>query len=70
MKNKLRVYRATQGLTQEQLAERLGVSRQTIIAIESHKYLPSLGLAFSIARQFRVKIEDIFTDETEANYEP
>lgn len=47
-------------LTQEQLADKLEVSRQTIIAIESNKYLPSLGLAFKIASFFKIKIEDIF----------
>jgi len=60
MKNKLKVYRATLNLTQEQLAEKLEVTRQTIIAIESNKYLPSLSLAFKIAEFFKVKIEDIF----------
>lgn len=63
MKNKLKVYRAMHDFTQEQLAEKLGVSRQTVIAIESDKYLPSLGLAFKIATVFKVKIEDIFTNE-------
>jgi len=63
MKNKLKVYRALRDLTQEELAEAVGVSRQTIIAIESDKYLPSLGLAFKLARLFRVKVEDIFSDE-------
>lgn len=58
---KLKVYRAMHGITQEQLADKIGVSRQTVIAIESDKYLPSLGLAFKIARLFKVKIEDIFT---------
>lgn len=65
MKSKLKVYRAMNDLTQEQLAEKIGVSRQTVIAIESNKYLPSLGLAFKIARLFKVKIEDIFSDEGE-----
>jgi putative transcriptional regulator len=66
MKNKLKVFRAMHDLTQEQLAEKIGVTRQTVIAIESDKYLPSLGLAFKIAKQFKVKIEDIFSYE---NYE-
>lgn len=47
-------------LTQEQLARELGVTRQTIIAIEKGKYDPSLELAFRIARFFEVKVEDIF----------
>lgn len=59
--NKLKVYRAMHNLTQEQFAEKIGVTRQTIIAIESNKYLPSLGLAFKIAKLFKVKIEDIFS---------
>lgn len=61
VRNKLKVYRAMHDLTQEQLADKIGVSRQTVIAIESDKYLPSLGLAFKIAKLFKVKIEDIFT---------
>lgn len=60
VKNKLKVYRAMANLTQEQLADKIGVSRQTVNAIEANKYLPSLGLAFKIARLFKVKIEDIF----------
>ena len=63
MKNKLKVFRAMHELTQEQLADQVGVTRQTIVAIEKNKYLPSLGLAFKIARLFNVKIEDIFIDE-------
>jgi putative transcriptional regulator len=63
MKNRLKVYRAMHDLTQEQLADKIGVSRQTVIAIESNKYLPSLGLAFKIAKLFKVKIEDVFTSE-------
>lgn len=59
-RNKLRILRAMHNLTQEQLADRIGVSRQTVNAIESDKYLPTLGLAFRIARLFSVKIEDIF----------
>ena len=43
------------------LSDRIGVSRQTVIAIENNKYLPSLGLAFKIARLFKVKIEEIFS---------
>jgi putative transcriptional regulator len=67
MKNKLKVYRAMHNLTQEQLADKIGVSRQTVIAIESDKYLPSLGLAFKLVRLFQVKIEDIFSYEGEEN---
>ena len=60
MKNNLKVYRAMHDLTQEQLADKIGISRQTIIAIENNKYLPSLGLAFKISGLFSVKIEDLF----------
>lgn len=60
MRNKLKVYRATQDLTQEALAEKLGVTRQTIISIENGRHDPSLGLAFKIAGLFKVKIEDLF----------
>ncbi len=63
MQNKLKVYRAMHGLTQEQLAEQLGVTRQTVLAIEANKYLPSLGLAFKLAHLFQVHIEDIFNDQ-------
>jgi len=54
-------------MTQEELAGRVGVTRQTIIAIESGKYTPSLGLAFRIARTFNRGIEDIFTWEDESS---
>lgn len=67
MKNKLKVLRAMHNLTQEQLADKIGISRQTVIAIESDKYLPSLGLAFKIAKLFKVKIEGIFTYEGDEN---
>lgn len=60
MKNKLKVYRAMKEITQEKLAKGLGVTRQTIIAIENDKYDPSLALAFKMARFFEVQIEDIF----------
>jgi putative transcriptional regulator len=60
MKNKLKVYRAMHDLTQETLADKLKVTRQTIIAIEKGKYDPSLELAFKIAEFFDVKIEDVF----------
>lgn len=58
--NKLKVFRAIHNLTQEQLADKIGVSRQTVNAIEANKYLPSLGLAFEIANLFKVPIEEIF----------
>ena len=49
-------------LTQESLANKLGVTRQTIVSIENGKYDPSINLAFRIARLFNVKIEDVFDD--------
>lgn len=49
-------------LTQEDLAEKLGITRQTVIAIESNKYLPSLSLAFKLAKYFKVKVEDMFVE--------
>ncbi|USS41412.1 helix-turn-helix transcriptional regulator [Thermococcus aggregans] len=63
MKNRLRELREAKGLTQEELARALGVTRQTIIAIEKGKYDPSLRLAFKIAKFFKVKIEDVFIYE-------
>jgi putative transcriptional regulator len=60
MKNKIKVYRAMHNLTQEALAAELGVTRQTILAIEKGKYDPSLDLAFKIARFFGVSIEELF----------
>lgn len=65
MKNRLRVLRAEQGWSQADLAEKLEVSRQSINAIETGKFDPSLPLAFRIARLFTEPIESIFTDETE-----
>jgi putative transcriptional regulator len=67
MKNKLKVYRAMHNLTQEALADKIGVTRQTVIAIEANKYSPSLGLAFKIARFFKVGLEDVFTYEGRAD---
>jgi len=64
-KNRLKVLRAMRNLTQEALAEKVGVSRQTVIAIESNKYNPSLDLAFKLARLFEVAIEEIFFYEEE-----
>ena len=63
MKNKLRALRAERGWSQAQLADRLDVSRQTVNAIETGKYDPSLPLAFRIARVFAQPIEAIFDNE-------
>ncbi|MCY1200656.1 transcriptional regulator, y4mF family [compost metagenome] len=60
MKNKLRVLRAEAGWTQADLAERLGVSRQAVNALETEKHAPSLDLAFRISALFGRRIEDIF----------
>jgi putative transcriptional regulator len=60
MKNKIKIFRAMHDLTQDQLAQAIGVNRQTILAIEKEKYVPSLELAFKIARYFDVNIEEIF----------
>ncbi|HAV12803.1 MAG TPA: transcriptional regulator [Opitutae bacterium] len=62
MKNSIRELRDQRGLSQQALAEKLGVSRQTVISIEKGKYDPSLPLAFKIARIFRKRIEEIFKD--------
>ncbi len=67
MKNKLKVYRAIKNINQEQLANALDVSRQTISAIEKDKFSPSLELAFKLAIYFNVKIEEIFIYEKHAN---
>ena len=60
LENKLRVLRAVKDITQENLAHELGVTRQTIHAIEAGKYDPSLELAFKLARFFETRIEEIF----------
>jgi putative transcriptional regulator len=61
IKSNIRVLRATQKISQLQLAEKVGVTRQTINAIENNKYVPSLGLAFKIAEVFGVGVEEVFT---------
>ena len=63
MKNSLKELRTGAGWSQAALGEKLGVSRQTIIALENGKYDPSLKLAFSLARVFKCRIEDIFTHD-------
>ncbi len=60
MKNTLKLIRKAQGLSQQDLAERLGVSRQSIISIERERYDPSLELALKIARTFGTAVEEIF----------
>jgi putative transcriptional regulator len=65
MKNKLREMRAEKEWSQSDLAEKLEVSRQTVNAIETGRYDPSLPLAFKLARLFKVAIEDIFAPDRE-----
>jgi putative transcriptional regulator len=65
MKNRLRILRAEHNWSQADLAERLEVSRQSVNAIETGKFDPSLPLAFKLARLFNSSIETIFSDETE-----
>lgn len=60
MRNRLRLLRAERGWSQAELAQRLGVSRQTVNAIETGRYDPSLPLAFALARLFERTIEDLF----------
>ncbi len=62
MNNRLRVLRAERAWSQQDLADRLEVSRQSVNAIETGKYDPSLPLAFRLARLFNLPIESIFTD--------
>jgi putative transcriptional regulator len=63
VRNRLKVLRAERDWSQEDLAKRLEVSRQSVNAIETGKYDPSLPLAFKIARLFELSIEAIFSDE-------
>ena len=63
MKNRIKVFRAMHDLTQEELASKVGVTRQTVVSLEIGKYDPSIGLAFRIARLFNVSIEDVFEYE-------
>ena len=66
MKNRLRVLRAERDWSQAELADRVGVSRQTAHAMETGKYAPSLPLAFKVAKAFGLKIEDIFQFDEES----
>ena len=63
MKNRIAEYRKIEHLTQQELADRLGVTRQSVISLESGRYNPSINLAFKIARTFQKSIEDIFIYE-------
>lgn len=66
MKTKIKEFREKRGITQEALAKKVDVTRQTILFLEKGKYNPSLRLAYKIARQLNVKIEDIFSFEDES----
>ena len=59
-KNRLREFREKSKLSQEQLAERLLVTRQTIISVEKGKYVPSLELALKFSKEFKCRVEDLF----------
>ncbi|MFC1638978.1 helix-turn-helix transcriptional regulator [Patescibacteria group bacterium] len=59
--NRIRELRTERGLTQEDLADRVGVTRQTVIAIEKGGYVPSLDLAFRLAAEFGLGVEEVFT---------
>lgn len=60
IENKIKIFRAMHNLTQEDLADKVGVTRQTVIAIEKGNYTPSLELGFKIARVFNENIENLF----------
>ena len=62
MKNRIKVLRAGKSMSQEELAEITGVTRQTILAIEKNRYSPTLRLAFKIAKLFNKKIEEVFDE--------
>ncbi|MBV9270051.1 MAG: helix-turn-helix transcriptional regulator [Candidatus Eremiobacteraeota bacterium] len=64
MKNRLRVLRAEHDLSQAELADRLGIARQTVNALEAGKYAPSLPLAFKISKVFAKPVEEIFDSES------
>jgi putative transcriptional regulator len=70
MKNRLKVLRAEHDWTQADLADRAGVARQTIIALESGKYSPSLALAFTFSRIFNKTIEEIFQPDPPDTHPP
>jgi putative transcriptional regulator len=69
MKNRLKVLRAENDWTQAELADRIGVARQTIVALEKGKYSPSLELAFRLSKLFGKAVEEIF-DPEDANGQP
>jgi putative transcriptional regulator len=68
MKNRLEELRIMNGWTQQELADRVEVSRQTIISLENGRYNPSILLAFRLARLFKLQIEELFLYSEEENY--
>ncbi|MEW6504036.1 MAG: helix-turn-helix transcriptional regulator [Chloroflexota bacterium] len=70
MKNRLEQFRLQKGWTQQELAQKAGVTRQTIISLESERYNPSILLAFRLARLFGVPIEELFLYEDNLAEEP
>ncbi|MEW6180492.1 MAG: helix-turn-helix transcriptional regulator [Chloroflexota bacterium] len=70
MKNRLEQYRLQKGWTQQELAQKAGVTRQTIISLENGRYNPSILLAFRLARLFGVPIEELFLYEDNLPEEP
>jgi putative transcriptional regulator len=66
MKNRLKVLRAERDLSQAQLADLLGIARQTVVALEAGKYAPSLPLAFKIGKIFSKAVEEVFDPDSDA----
>ncbi len=64
MKNRLKVLRAERNWSQAELADKIGVARQTIVALEADKYAPSLPLAFKLSKLFHKTVEEIFISES------
>ena len=69
MKNRLEALRKQRGIRQDELADALGISRQTVSSLENGRYNPSILLAFKLSRYFQLPIEGIFTDEEETDDE-
>jgi len=70
MRNRIRELRARDSLTQDELAQKVGVRRETIVFLEKNKYNPSLKLAYDIARQFGCSIEEVFLFDQEDGSTP
>ncbi|MEO9170046.1 MAG: helix-turn-helix transcriptional regulator [Candidatus Baltobacteraceae bacterium] len=64
MKNRIKLLRVERDLSQAQLADELGIARQTVVALEAGKYAPSLPLAFKISKLFSKSVEDVFDADT------